>query len=677
MHFPLRHNRLRERESCPPLAQSAPIDLTLAEWNLEPRPSGTSINERIVLFTLFCFVAIAGYRLFYSVNPSSYLDVNHVNNLLKIRLLGFAWLPLSVLFLLLMRRRPSAPAFAVLLASAYFVGMYGLLYQGTEYGANGHWGDNGNRLAEICKMMAYGSFFQDWYLKDLPSYYPPGWFALMAVYAKVLGIEAYQSVKFGYLLIYLIYPWLLFFSWRKLVSPLASAAIVVVTLLFAHRQMDWVYYESVTLGLFIPWWLYYMERGLVWAPGTSMLRKRDYILGSLVGGALLMTYYYWFFVALLALPISLAAIFFQTGSLRTGLRELRHKLVMWTGVAIVSAVYWVPLLLSLLRHGSESTQHQWFFLEQADLTNYTPDFNLEVVLTWIGIFSVLYYWRIWGNGKLAWLWLAAVASLLIDRVFNCYELTIQSRKVLDFVHLFAIPPLGIAAITWWRQLSDRRDLRRGLMGIAAVVLLLAVNAHVDERNSEHYRRALAMRFPYDDVEVFRSVDTYHSVFLTQYYNESCYLPYYLFIPLNNMTAHPAGQYSQRAAFLEEVSHVTEPALFAYALAYNKYDRVDYIYLPLDTISRRLKISLYQGDFNRQPVPKSIQFACAISSAPQWFIKYHDRGIYEVIPPSPASDVEQQLHQRYPRIAKHLVTAANNGETLAEVTLTNRFAESQR
>ena len=95
---------------------------------------------------------------------------------------------------------------------------------------NGHWGDNSNRLAEINKMMYYNSFFQDWYLKDLTSFYPPLWLYLMSLYGKLLNIEAYQTIKFGYLLVFLIYPWLLYFFWKKIVSPSYAAAIAVSTM---------------------------------------------------------------------------------------------------------------------------------------------------------------------------------------------------------------------------------------------------------------------------------------------------------------------------------------------------------------------------------------------------------------------------------------------------------------
>ncbi|NOY88284.1 MAG: arabinofuranosyltransferase, partial [FCB group bacterium] len=212
-------------------------------------------KENVVLYFAVIILAIIGYQIYSHADSYKYLSDKHTLEIVKSKLWSLSWILISAIVIYWKRDKSYAPALAVFAVSAYFVILYGIMFSGTEYGMNGHWGDNGNRLALICKMMAYNSFFQDWYLKDLPSFYPPLWFFIMALYGKLLGIEAYQTIKFGYLFIFIFYPWLLFWAWKKVVRSAIAAAIVVGTIFFAYRYLDWIYYEHITAALFLPWWL--------------------------------------------------------------------------------------------------------------------------------------------------------------------------------------------------------------------------------------------------------------------------------------------------------------------------------------------------------------------------------------------------------------------------------------
>jgi hypothetical protein len=609
--------------------------------------------ERTVIAALVSLLAISGYFLFAQFKNYTYLSPEHVADLIRARLWSLGWLGLSVFALYLLRRRAIAPVAAVFAVSAYFLIQYGYLFRGTEYGMNGHWGDNGNRLAEICKMMAYGSFFQDWYLKDLPSFYPPGWFALMAVYAKVIGIEAYQTVKWGYFLIFLVYPWLLYFSWRKLVSPTVSAAITIVILFLGYRYMDWIYYESISAGLFIPWWFYYVERGIASDSENRLLTWREYVVGSTIGGCLFMTYYYWFLVVVVATPFLFVARYLQTRSKQALLQDAKHKLIIAGGVVLVSAVYWAPLLRVIRRFGAESMQHLWFVARHMDLTHQWTSVSVEGMLIFAGLFCAFFFWKSMGNGKLVYFYLGGFLVIVLDRILNMNHESLQSRKILEFVHLFAMIPLGAAVIDLWTRLEVRTNMRRGLLGVGLLLLVVTSNGHTENSEGDFYRMAVGQRVPQGDLVPFKAVETRDKVFLTQSYIESVYLPYYLFIPLNNMTAHTAGRYSQRELFIQQTVKIVEPELLAYVLRHNRYSAIDYVYLPVDTATGRVKISLYQAGFNKVAAPVIYRFQCDLKSGPGSFVLKHARGVYEVQAPAGSREMDEQIRAKYSDIFWHL------------------------
>lgn len=605
-----------------------------------------------VLFpALSILLAFVGLILYSLASHYPFLSASHVLDLLCAKFWSIGWLLIAALVLYIRRKSPDAPAWSVFFVSAYFVILYGLLFKGTQYGMNGHWGDNGNRLAEICKMMAYNSPFQDWYLKNLPSFYPPGWLWLMALYAKLLGLEAYQTVKYGYLLIFLVYPWLLYFSWRKLVKPASAAAVVVATLFLAFRYMDWIYYELITAGLFLPWWLYYFEGGHGAFTEPVSFTWKQYFAGAAIGASLALIYYYWFILAFLAVPATLIFRYLSTRSWPTVWLDIRHKLIVMTGVLILTSIFWLPLLSSLLRFGAQSAQHLWWGTRHANLTNQWPTVSFESLWIFAGIFFAFYLGPQLGRGRLPFFYLGGLLTIQADRVYNFFSRSLQSRKVLELVHVFAAAPLALGVMDMWERTASSPNLRRGLVGLGLLAAVITANEHTELSDNEKYRNAVTQRVPSGDLAVFDAVTTSGTVFLTNDYISACYRPYYLFIPVNNMTAHTAGRYTQRKAFLKESARIIEPDLLAYALKHNRYSSIDYVYLPL--LSGKPLQVLYAADFAQPSSPDSIRFVADITTAPSTFLRRHERGMYELSVPPRTVETDQLLSEKYPALLPHL------------------------
>lgn len=626
-----------------------------ANVRLESSASGrTSLDwrESLAIFAGVIVLAVVGYFLYAQFANYTYYSDRNVADILRAKLWTLVWLIGSVLVVYWRRKSSYAPLVAVLALSAYFVVFYAILFRGTEYGMNGHWGDNGNRLAEIAKMMAYNTFFTDWYLKDLPSFYPPLWFGIMAVYAKILGIHAYQTVKWGYLLVFLTYPWLLYFAWRKLVSRVAAAAVVIATIFFGYKYIDWIYYEHMTAALFLPWWIYYFERG-VGDRGEPKTDWRFYAVGSVYGGLIFMTYYYWFFIAFAALPFTLVGRYLRNRSFADLGRDLLHKAILMTGVAVVGAVYWAPLLRRIHNYGMESAQNVWFGLRHANLTSQWQNVSLESILVFGGVFFAAYLWNRFGNAKIAYFFAGGLLVIILDRVMNLGQSSIQSRKVLEFVHVFAMAPLGLGVVAVWSELAGRRRVAYGVAGFICLASLVTANSHTEIQGGNFYKIAVGQRVPTRDLQAFDSAETANKVYLTSHYLECCYLPYYLFIPCNNMTSHTAGRYTQRKSFLKSATKVTEPELLAYAFAYNRYSPIDYVYLPIDKNSGNLQFTLYAAAYNRNASGDTLTFSVNPTTASDVFLKRGEQGIYELRPEARSAQTDSLIQSEYPDVYRHL------------------------
>lgn len=596
---------------------------------------------------------LAARWLYSQAGGYTYNSEAHFIDLILAKGWTIIWPLVSIGLVYRFREKEFVPSLAIVLLCAYFVILYGILFRATEFGMHGQWGDNGNRMAFICKMMTFNTIFTDWRLKDLPAFYPPGWFALMALWAKLNGIQAYQTIKFGYLFTYLAYPWLLYWAWKPVVNRGTAVLVAITTIFFGYGLLDWIGYEHMTAALFIPWWLHYFEAERDQSRLDFRNQWKFYLTGALFGAAIFMTYYYWFFVAAAVLPVTMIHIFLTTGSFKAVIADLKHKVLLMSGVALFSSVFWLPLLVSILRHGTASAQNQWFGLRHTNLSGRWQTVSLEGILIIVGLAMAFFLWRKQKAGRLVFLFLGGLILILIDRLMNLSGSSIQTRKLMEFVHVFAMAPLAIGTMAGWSLIKHSKEIARGLVGLGLIVGLLFANAHTENLDRNKYERGINQRVPKSGLKALSFVDTHGTVFLTHDYLDACYLPYYQFIVIGNMSAHTAGRYDQRVEFLELAATINEPELLAYALTFNYYDQVDYVYLPLNKETGRWKLTLQQAAFNKKAVPLEIEFSIDPSALSEHFIKRHAWGIWEVIAPELTEEMSSLVRTTYPELADHL------------------------
>lgn len=604
----------------------------------------------LVIFGFVIILIIFGHILFAQFADYTYKSDRHIDDLFRAKLWSFIIILAVAVILFWKHNEDYAPFITILGISVYFIMIYGILFRGTQYGLNGHWGDNGYRLAIICKMMTY-NYFADAYMKDLTSMYPPLWFYIMAIYARIIGIEAWQTLKFGYLFLFVLYPWLIYFSWRPLISSTAAAVVAVGTIFFAHNYLDYIYYEHISASLFIPWWLYYFEDG----KNIAISKKpswKFYFAGIIIGGAIFMTYYYWFFIAIAAFPVTLAIRYLNKKSINDLFSNIRHKVILAVGVTILSSIYWLPILLSGLKNGFQSYQVTWFGIYHANIMSHWSDQHLEGILVLGGIFFAAYLWNRWHHAKLSLYYCGAVLLLIIDRMLNLGGHSIQTRKILEFTHVLTIAPLAIGLEDIWKKLKRYPNVRWGLSALAIILTLVFANDHLELYQSELYKTGVNQRRPDVYLDALKDVDYRNKVLLTDKYIEACYLPYFVFTPVSNVPAHLAGRYQQRKDYLKAVSQINEPDLLAYMFSYNKFDRIDYVYLPYNTATDCYEFRMNTVSFNRKIVFDTTSFTASSLSDSAYFRKINRFGLYEINAPKRNSKLDERIENKYPELVKY-------------------------
>ena len=588
----------------------------------------SGINRVIIIYAVILIIA-GIYFSFAGDGYYSYDSLRKVNDLVKMRIWLFASILMAALIYGSTFRRETKLLSWLLTLSFYFVVFYALLYKGTDYGLNGHWGDNGNRLALVTKFREFASPFQDWYFKNLPSFYPPLWLYLQGKLAWLFGVEGYKTIKLGYFVIYALYPVTLYYIWSRITSKSAAFAIAFLTIFLRDSHLDYVYYEHITAAFFIPWWLYFIEdiknrekKGLGW-----------YILGGFLGALLFMTYYFWFFIGLFSIVLRyiLKLILGRRKFLETSL--LKEKLMILISTAVFSSIYWLPLLISMVQYGADSMQNKWFHEGYLDINLPLFKYSAIDLIYLLGLVYLIVRFKKIVNSRYAILLLSMVGLLLLDRLVNLFESSIQTRKILELLPVFWAILSGLALALTYRMIRIKRPIFGHVFVVLSAFFVFYYGmSHADVMTENKYKNAMKLRVPADDIAVFESVDYRGKVFLTNHYLEASYIPYYFFVCHWAPSAHTASRYNQRIAFLRYLGRFGNERQVAFLLRNNIFDKVDYFYLPEYEAAGNAYYDTHPLYYPATTEKIRIEFPRWATVDSRYFDLLHKNGLYEVVQP---------------------------------------------
>lgn len=442
---------------------------------------------------------------------------------------------------------------------------------GTPYPPGGLDGDQSFRTAAITR------FADSWHNADftfqgLPSFYAPAYFWVLGRAADLAGIEAWRMTKYGTVLAAVLVPTVAYLLWRRLVPAPVAVLLSTVPLVVENFYEP---YAWLVLVAIVPWWLNVVYGGRI----TGSRPGHPVALG-LLGGLLFLTYYYFFFILALALVAHVA--------LERSWPQLRRAVVVLAVAAATSAVYWLPLLVSILRaEHARSLANRWFSSDHPLL----PLPMLEPSVTGVVALAGLVYlvWTVWrellSRGLLVllaaaygWYLLGAPAAAA-----GAPLLSFRGEPLIPLVLLTAGVLAAVRIVRWAAGRYAATDVRRVAWVLGVVLVVAAGQALVTTiRDSPLVGDAhVAAAQPPDPTpaQLQRAIDARpagdgHPVLLSDRVDLLVRYPNYGFLQWNAHYAHPASEFPERVRFLRDLAAVRDPDVFAARSAGNRFDRID-------------------------------------------------------------------------------------------------------
>jgi hypothetical protein len=470
------------------------------------------------------------------------------------------------------------------LVAAFLAGGAALVLSGTDFPPLGIALDQGFRAASVTRY-AHTVSLVDFAYRDLPAFYPPLFFWVLGRGAAWLGAPPYEMLKLGVLACALAAPVASFVLWARLTrDQMVASAVAVGALAF----QDWYEpYAWLAVVVFVPWWLTFV----VQVGRDRPLRRGALACGTIVGAAVFCTYYYFFFIGAVHLLLAFAL---RRPAARAGLvlgpRRTRDAAIVLGGAALLSAVYWLPLLVSIVTTpGARSMQNRYYDASIAGLPLPFLDFDLVGWLMLLGlVYLAVAMFRSELALALATLLGAAYAWFLLGEIGVLVDVPLLTVKTNLLIDVVLLAGTSLAVVEIGRALVRARPIvgRVGLAGVrAAMVVIAAVVVfalgtaamaeipYVDEQRAA--TEPVALLDTFDRATRGAATDT---VVLTDQEAIPEYRPVYVFNVWNAHYSHPAAEFDDRTRFLERLAAEDDPAVFAAALRLNRYDRVDSVAL---------------------------------------------------------------------------------------------------
>src|SRR6185436_19392911 len=272
-----------------------------------------------------------------------------------------------------LRLKPNATGFLLALLTGLFLcAGAAILLNANSFAPLGAAADQSYRTAYLTKFAHHWGLV-DYAYKDLPSFYPPLFFWVLGRLSALLGVAPWQMLKVGLLATAFLVPvagWLL---WRPIAGPRRAAAVVVVSSL---AYQDW--YNAhlwLAIAVFVPWWLWYV----LGAGRHRRLSRGELVGGVLIGAAVALTYWYVLLIGLVQLAVLLALRRTARAHGRElEPRRLRELGTVLGGIVVVTAIYWLPLAVSVLTTSGASTmQNRYYTGEEVRLPDAFLSFDLR------------------------------------------------------------------------------------------------------------------------------------------------------------------------------------------------------------------------------------------------------------------------------------------------------------
>lgn len=466
---------------------------------------------------------------------------------------------------------------AVHLLSVFLTTLLIFLFRDTVYGLNGISGDAGFNSAMVTKFSYYWKN-TDFDYDRLPAFYPPLYHYVLGKIALIFSIPPYKMIKYGFIAAAYLLPLVSYGLWKRIVGRHAAVLFTFVFFLSVETLLLYKTYEFTGLMLFVPWWLLYVEG--ITADGETVKKDSSfYFKGGVLGAVIFMTYYYYFFAGILFLGLNLAASAVFKEKMKDIFVSYKERFTVLIAAAVFSSPYWLSLLYSMVKHGSEPLQNRWFELHMLRFPVLSR-LDIVSVLQLVGIIAlVILAGKHKGPRTVLLILISAYLWHFIGHLGILADMPLLHMKINYLIEFIMLAGAAFAISHLKRSYPGYKRF----IDTAAVVLILVVflgegSAYSGFTRSSTYKMAFKAKPPVELSDTAAVSKYFGKVFLTDKYNMNRYIPIYYFISMNAHHAHPASRYHERIKFLSLTGHSADPAFVAWMLTYNKFGKVDYLWM---------------------------------------------------------------------------------------------------
>lgn len=481
------------------------------------------------------------------------------------------------------------------------------LFRNTYYGFNAVENDVEFITASITRY-ANTWTFHDFAYQDLSAFYPPLYFYILGKIAWITGIEPYMMVRFGTFAVCFLLPLLFFLAWSKVIKKqFAMFFTYALILVFPHSPFSLYYkaYEFIALAFIVPWWFSFVEplKGL---PEDRKRYIRFLLVGGLLGSLIFQTYYYWFFAFIIYTALQLVFDFFRKESRKDILTKYKHIFLVLVLTGGFSSFFIVPMVWDFLTVGFNPLQNRYFYFDMLTIEpRITAD--MEGIILLISLFTLVVFSQ---KQKIVFRLLLILFSVYIWQFVGHVGLSIDKpnlhfkmKEMLNYILM-----AGFSYFVYLLTISKRfRAYRKNItVAVLAIIVLVFGQNVLDVKDHRYNRRAQKSYVP-QEVKTLKQFDYKDKVVLSIYNKLHVYLPVYDFFSHEVLFSHHSGQREQRLNFLKELSKYRDARFVAWMLTYNKFDKVDFIWLPTSSSQNKPtqylsnNIVIYQDASIRVPI----------------------------------------------------------------------------
>lgn len=453
------------------------------------------------------------------------------------------------------------------------------------------WGTVGDELlvSGYLGHVMFGDAGKDFYYGWLPNFYPPLYFWVTGFVSKFLVHSGIAAAKVGIIGIFIIWFWGTYYwqklFWSKIFTgeknawPLISnkwffALLPIFLLLISDFDALLLKpYEALAALLCVIWLIFWSVLSL-----DDKWTKNQYLFLGVSSGLLFLLFYFWWFILL---PL----IFVLALKARDKKNQLKRFVINSALMALVSAVFWLPLLISFIKYGIENWQAKFFIF--SDLFTFSPwsAISWRAILLLLGLVGLVYFYKKSiaiksVAGVLAFSYLYQLVSVLLYLVG--YH-PVQAYKPFMFLGGAALAVgLTIMSMHMFFLVKEKYQQQSNIIFLVFLVVIFSQVPLIRWLDDPVIIRQIENDLQADErsqqlaADIRQYVPDYQSrTWLTSgTANLNAYLPLSYYIAFSPHFSHQAAQYSQRMLEVTAMSEAESPVDFMNIINQGKEPQID-------------------------------------------------------------------------------------------------------